>query len=124
MKKLLIILTHLFGAFWLVFGLNGFLHFFPLPEPSGMTAEFMQALHNAGYVMPIIYGTQIVAGTLLLLRRYVPLALLILGPVVLNILLYDLFLNLSGLGTGIVITAIYAALLAVHRDKFLAFIKP
>lgn len=124
MKKIFAPLMVIYGAFWLVFGVNGFLHFFPTPAPSGMAAEFMQALQNAGYVMPIVYGTQIISGALLLARRFIPLALLMLGPVVLNILLYDLFLNLPGLLIGSVLTAIYGVLLFEYRQKFIAFLKP
>ncbi|MCD8497067.1 MAG: hypothetical protein LRZ85_02665 [Alphaproteobacteria bacterium] len=124
MKTLLKLLGPLFGLFWMVFGLNGFLHFFSTPEPSTAGAEFSQVLQNTGYVMPLVYGTQVIAGTLLLLRRFIPLALLFLGPIVLNIILYDVFLNPAGLGIGIVLSAIYAALLAIHKEKFLAFLKP
>lgn len=124
MKKIFTPLTILYGAFWLAFGLNGFLHFFSLPTPSGEAAAFMQALQNAGYVMPIIYGTQIISGTLLMARRFIPLALLMLGPVVLNILLYDLFLNPSGLLIGAILGGIYGLLLFEYKSKFIAFFKP
>jgi hypothetical protein len=119
MKIFFMTLTAIYGLFWLVFGLNGFLHFFPVPEPTGEAAEFMQALMKAGYVMPIVYTTQIICGIMLLSRHLVPLALLLLGPVVMNVLLYDLFLNPSGLITGVAISIFYAALLFKSRNAFL-----
>jgi putative oxidoreductase len=124
MKTALKILTALFGLFWLVFGLNNFLHFFPVPEPSKAGADFMQALENAGYVLPIVYVAQIVAGLMLLIRRFLPLALLLLAPVIVNILLYDIFLNPSGLVIGGVIGALYATLLFDHRYKFTPLLTP
>lgn len=124
MKTALKIITALFGLFWLVFGLNNFLHFFPIPEPSQEGADFMRALENTGYVLPLVYGAQIIAGLLLLVRRFVPLALLVLAPIVANILLYDLFLNPSGLVIGGVIGALYAAVLFDHKHKFIPLLKP
>lgn len=124
MKTVLKIITALFGLFWLVFGLNNFLHFFPIPEPSQAGADFMQALENTGYVLPLVYGAQIIAGLLLLVRRFVPLALLVLAPIVANILLYDLFLNPSGLVIGGVIGVLYAAVLFYHKHKFIPLLKP
>ena len=84
----------------------------------------MQALENTGYVLPLVYGTQIVAGLLLLARRFVPLALLVLAPIVANILLYDLFLSPSGLVIGGVIGVLYAAVLFDHKQKFIPLLKP
>ena len=124
MKTALKIITTLFGLFWLVFGLNNFLHFFHIPEPSEAGAEFMQALKNTGYVLPLVYGTQIVTGLLLLALRFVPLALLLLAPIVANILLDDLFLNPSSLVIGCVIVALYAAVLFDHKHKFIPLLKP
>lgn len=124
MKTVLKIITALFGLFWLVFGLNNFLHFFAIPEPSQAGVVFMQALENAGYVLPLVYGAQIVAGIMLLARKFVPLSLLMLAPIVANILLYDLFLNPSGLVIGAVIGALYAAVLFDHKQKFIPLLKP
>lgn len=124
MKAALKIITALFSLFWLVFGLNNFLHFFPIPQPSQAGADFMYALENTGYVLPLVYGAQIVAGLMLLVRRFVPLALLVLAPIVVNILLYDLFLNPSGLVIGCVIGALYVAVLFDQKHKFIPLLKP
>lgn len=124
MKTALKIITALFGLFWLVFGLNNFLHFFPVPEASKAGADFMQALENTGYVLPLVYGAQVVAGLLLVIRRFVPLALLLLAPIVANILLYDLFLNPSGLVIGGVISVLYAPVIFDHKQKFIPLLKP
>jgi hypothetical protein len=124
MKTALKVITALFGLFWLVFGLNNFLHFFPIPEPSQAGADFMHALENTGYVLPLVYGAQVVAGLMLLARRFVPLALLLLVPIVTNILLYDLFLNPSGLAIGCMIGLLYTAVLFDHKHKFIPLLKP
>ena len=124
MKYIDIIVTAIFGLFWLIFGANGFLHFFTPPQPTGAAADFMQALEKTGYVMPLVYAAQIIAGLMLLTRYLVPLALLMLAPVVANIFLYDLFLNSAGLPSGVVITALYLFLLFTNKKYFMPFLKP
>lgn len=124
MKTALKIITAFFGLFWLVFGLNNILHFFPVPQPTQAGRNFMNALENTGYALPLVYGTQIVAGIMLLVRRFVPLALLLLAPIVANIMLYDLFLNPPGLAIGVVVSVLYAAILFDHRQKFIPLLKP
>ena len=119
MKHLMVWLRRVFGAFWLVFGLNGFLHFMPTPPASPEGAAFMQALADSGYMLPLIYGSQVVAGALLLANRYVTAGLLMLAPVVGNVLLYDCFLNPAGLAVGCVLAGLYAALITHYRRSFL-----
>lgn len=119
MRNLVSAFRVIYGTFWLIFGLNGFWHFFPIPQPAEQGAAFMAALESAGYVMPMVYGSQIVAGMLLLLGRYMPLALLILAPIVGNIVLYDAFLNPHGLVIGMIIMAIYLVLLYAQRKRFM-----
>src|SRR5438552_2879816 len=73
------------GFVFTVFGLNGFLHFIPQPPMSGPPADFFMALFGTGYMVPLIMGTELVAGVLLLAGRFVPLALTLLAPVIVNI---------------------------------------
>lgn len=122
MQRFIFVIRLIYGLFWLVFGLNGFAHFFPTPAAQGEAANFMAALEGVGYVMPLVYVTQILVGILLLAGFYIPLALLMLAPVIGNILLYDLFLNPSGLAIGIVLLAIYGFLLYACRHAFLPLI--
>lgn len=124
MNKAFTVLTVIYGLFWLIFGLNGFVHFFPIPEPAGEAGELMTALTRSGYIIPLVYGSEIAGGILLLSLRFVPLGLLILAPVVFNILLYDLFLNPKGLFIGIILTAIHALLLWRVRPAFYPILKP
>lgn len=123
MNKIFIPLTVIFGLFWLIFGLNNFLNFFPIPEPSEQGAKFLNALNETGYAMPMVYGIQILAGAMLLTRKFIHFALLMLAPIVANIILYDLFLNPSGLVIGLIITALYLALVFERREKFIPLLQ-
>ena len=79
------IITHisrfLLGLIFLVFGLNGFLHFIPMPPPSGVAGQFLGAIFVSKYLL-VVSGLQVISGALLLINRYVPLALTILGPII------------------------------------------
>lgn len=88
MKKAFLVARLVLGLIFFVFGLNGFLHFLPqppLPEP-GM--KFVMALVESGYMMNLVKGLEVIAGAMLLTGYFVPLALLILAPIVVNIFLF------------------------------------
>ncbi|WP_438022870.1 DoxX family protein [Sorangium sp. So ce233] len=80
------------GLVFLVFGLNGFLNFLPHPPVPEAAASFAGALAASGYLLPLLKGTEVVAGALLLSNRYVPLALALLAPIVVNIVAFHTFL--------------------------------
>jgi len=108
----------LLGAAFTVFGLNGFLHFLPMPAPSGLAAVYMGGLAATGYMFPLIKGTEVITGLLLLGNRYVPLALTILAPVVVNIVAFHAFLAPAGLGLPLVLTALGIYLAYTERAAF------
>ncbi|WP_437955050.1 DoxX family protein [Sorangium sp. So ce119] len=81
------------GLVFLVFGLNGFLQFLPQPPIPEAAASFAGALAASGYLLPLLKGTEVVAGALLLSNRYVPLALALLAPIVVNIVAFHTFLT-------------------------------
>ena len=83
----------------------------------------MGALRATGYILPIMYASQVLTGAMLLSRRFVPLALIVLAPITLNIILYDLFLNPSGLVIGSMVCALHVGLFYINRQVFLPFLK-
>lgn len=90
--KLPLVARIFLGLVFTVFGLNGFLQFMPMPELPPAGGAFLGALVQTGYMFPLIKGTEVVAGLLLLFGRFVPLALTLLAPVTVNILLFHLVL--------------------------------
>ena len=88
MKIVTLIARNLLGLMFLIFGLNGFLHFIPQPPPpAGLATQYLTVLSASHYMVPV-FALQLVGGVLLLANRFVPLALVLLGPVIVNILLY------------------------------------
>jgi putative oxidoreductase len=118
MKILILIARLLLGLSFVVFGLNGFLNFLSMgPMPAGLAGQFISALILSHYFW-VVAALQLVGGLLLLVNRFVPLALVLLGPVIVNILLYHLFLNSAGSAPAIVIALLWFIVFYAHRQYF------
>jgi uncharacterized membrane protein YphA (DoxX/SURF4 family) len=118
MKILTLIARLLLGLTFVVFGLNGFLNFLSMgPMPSGLAGQFIGALILSHYYW-VVAALQLVGGVLLLVNRFVPLGLVLLGPVIVNIILYHVFLNPVGIGLAIVVTILWFIVFYAHRQYF------
>jgi putative oxidoreductase len=106
MKIASTIARYLLGFIFLTFGLNGILHFIPMPPPTGVAAQFFGALFVSRFYV-VIFLLQIIAAVLLLANRYVPLALTILGAVIVNILCLHIFMAPAGLPLAVVVTVLW-----------------
>src|SRR6266852_9077024 len=111
------IARYLAGVIFLVFGLNGFLNFIPLPPPGGIAGQFMSALYATHYLW-VIFAFQLVAGVLLLVNRYVPLAVAMLAPVIVNILCFHAFMAPSGLPLALFVAVLWAVIFIEVRPAF------
>ncbi len=111
------IARYLAGAIFLVFGLNGFLHFIPLPPPGGIAGQFMGALFVSHY-LTLIFGVQVIAAVLLLANRYVPLALAVLAPVIVNILCFHALMAPSGLPLALFVAVLWVLTFVDVRTAF------
>ena len=117
MKIVVTLCRILLGLLFTVFGLNGFLHFIPMPPPQGVAGQFMGAMFVSHYLIPI-FALQTIGGVLLLANRFVPLALTLLAPIIVNIILYHLTMDLKGLGLALVTVALWAVLIYRERATF------
>jgi putative oxidoreductase len=115
------ILTHisrfLLALIFLIFGLNGFLHFIPMTPPSGVAGQFLGSMFVTKYLL-FVFAIQFLGGVLLLINRYVPIALTILGPIILNILLFHGLMNPAGLGLALLVTILWSVVLGSVRSAF------
>jgi putative oxidoreductase len=117
MKTTSTIARYLAGVIFLVFGLNGFLHFIPLPPPAGVAGQFMWALFVSHY-LTLVFGVQVIAAVLLLANRFVPLALAVLAPVLVNILAFHALMAPSGLPFALFVTVLWALIFVDVRTAF------
>jgi hypothetical protein len=118
MKIVVLIARLLLGLVSVVFGLNGFLNFLSMgPMPAGLAGQFVGALVLSHYFW-VVAGLQIAGGALLLANRFVPLALVLLGPVIANIICYHVFLNPNGAVPAAVVTALLLIVFYGKRQYF------
>jgi len=112
-----VIARYLAGVIFLVFGLNGFLNFIPLPPPGGIAGQFMGALYVSHYLW-VIFAFQVIAGVFLLVNRYVPLAVAVLAPVIVNILVFHALMAPSGLLLALIVAVLWAVIFIDVRPVF------
>lgn len=118
MKIVALIARILIGLLFLIFGLNGFLQFIPMKTfPTGLAGEFLTVLIQSHYVL-FVSALQIAGGALLLVNRYVPLGLTLLGPVIVNILLYHATMDRAGLPLAIVVAILWCVVAYRERQYF------
>jgi len=117
MKIASTIARYLLGFIFLTFGLNGFLHFIPMPPPTGVAAQFFGALFVSKFYV-VIFLMQIVPAVLLLVNRYVPLALTILAAVIFNILSFHIFMAPAGLPLAVFVTVLWFLVVSNVRPAF------
>ena len=123
MKTTIVIARLLLGLIFFTFGLNGFLHFIPASLPSRTAGQFVGALFVSHYLV-VVFLLQLVAAVLLLINRYVPLALALLAPIIVNILLFHLLMAPSGLALAIVVTVLWIVVFLSVRSAFTGLWQP
>jgi uncharacterized membrane protein YphA (DoxX/SURF4 family) len=114
----------LLGLIFFIFGLNGFLHFLSQPPMGEAPRAFFGALMKTGYMLPLLFATQTLVGALLLLNRFVPLALALIAPVIVNILLFHIFLDPSGIAMALLVLALELYLAWCYRGAYLPMLAP
>lgn len=103
-----------------IFGLNAFLNFIPqptMPLPEA-AAAFAGALAKSGYMMQLIGVTQLVVGAFLVANRFVPLALALFAPFMVNSVAFHLFLERSGLIMSVIFLGLELYLAWVYRHAY------
>src|ERR1700757_2229940 len=109
MRIAAVIARYLAGLIFLVMGLNGFLHFIPFPPPTGVAAQFIGALYVSHYLW-VIFAFQVIGGLLLLVNRYVPLAVALLAPGLVNILASHVLRAPAGLPMALFVAVLWTAI--------------
>jgi len=117
MRTASVIARYLEGVIFLVMGLNGFLHFIPFPPPQGVAGQFFGALYVSHYLW-VIFVFQVIPGALLLVNRYVPLALAMLAPVIVNILTFHVLMAPSGLPLALFVAILWVLIFIGVRPAF------
>jgi putative oxidoreductase len=117
MKIAVLIARILLGLIFVVFGLNGFLNFLHAPMPTGQAGQYMGVMFGSFY-MHFAFLVQLVGGLLLLSGQFIPLALVLLGPVIVNILLFHISFQPAGLPPGVLSTLLWFIIFFGYRRSF------
>ncbi len=123
-RKLPMVARILLGLAFFVFGLNGFLHFLPNPPLPAKAGELLGAFAASGYLLTLVKATETLCGLLLLSNRFVPLALTVLAPVLVNIIAFHAALAPAGLVLPLVLVTLEVYLAWSYRDLFAPVLRP
>ena len=123
MKITSVIARFLLGLIFLIFGLNGFFHFLSMPAPTGVAGQFMGALFISHF-LTVIFVIQLIGAVLLLVNRYVPLALTLLAPIIVNVLLFHLLMAPSGVPLAILVAVLWVLVFFSVRSAFAGLLQP
>lgn len=117
MKIAAVVARFFLALIFIVMGLNGFLQFIPVPPLPQVVVQFMTVMTVSGYMAPI-FALQIACGLLFLINRYIPLALTLIGPVIVNILLFHVLMQPAGIGPGVLTALCWFIVFYTVRDAF------
>lgn len=123
-KKILLIISILFGLMFINAGLNKFFNYMPVPEnlPEKMI-KAMTALMEIGWLLPLIAVAEIIGGLLFMINKFRALGAIIIFPIMIGIILTHIFVDTSGLPLAIVLLAINLWVIIENREKYLPMIK-
>lgn len=106
------------GLALVVFGANKFLHFIPMEAPTGDAGLFMNSLGASGYMFPIVGVLEVIIGIMLLMKKWVAFALVLLAPISVNITLFHLFLDMPGSPVALLILVFNGILIYKHWQQY------
>ena len=114
------VVRYLMGLPLVAFGLNGYFNFIPQPAPplAPGAAAFAGALMASGYMMPLIGTTQLIVGLLLVCNRFVPLAVVLFAPFMVNSIAFHATLEHTGLPMALIFLAMELYLAWVYREAY------
>ena len=123
-KKILLVVSILFGLLFINSGLNKFFHYMPMPQdvPEKMM-KMMTAFIEIGWLFPLVAIAEISGGILFMIPKYRALGAIIIFPVIIGILLTHIFIQPSGLPLALVVLAIELWVIIENREKYLPMIK-
>ncbi len=117
-SKVTMVLRIILGLILIIFGANKFAGFMPAPELPEAAGNFMSALFVAGYMIQLIGAVEVLVGLLLVFKKWVPFALLLLAPVSVNIIFFHLMLAPAAIGPGALLAILNVVLIYAYWDKY------
>jgi len=123
MKIAIIIIRTLMGLLFLFGSITYLFDLIKPPELTGTTKAFMEGMLATGYMMTLVKLTELVCGLAFVTGLFVPLASVVIAPVIVNIFLFNLFVDTSGLPISIFLVLANSFLGYAHWNKFKPMMK-
>jgi putative oxidoreductase len=123
-NKVTLVVRIVFGSMFVVFGLNGFLNFIPMPTPTPQAGEFLGALFKTGFIFPVIKSIEVLVGLSLLSNKFTSFALVALAPILTVIVLHNFVLDTSGIPMATSLIVMFGYLVYVHRSNYRQLFAP
>lgn len=123
MKHAPLVARIVLGLIFLIFGLNGFFNFLPMPPVPEQAGAFLGGLAGSGYMFPLIKGAEVIVALALLSGFFVPLALIVLAPITVNIVLFHGILAPAGMALPIVILVLHLYLAYANKEAYASVLK-
>lgn len=123
-KKILFVISLLFGLMFINSGLNKFFNYMPMPKdmPESML-KIMTAFMQIGWLMPLIAVVEITGGLLFITNKYRALGAIIILPIMIGIVVHHITTAPSGLPIVLPLLAINCWVIIENREKYLPMIK-
>ncbi len=102
----------------IIFGSNKFLHFMPMFQANIRAEHFFNGMINSGYLFPTLGVLEMLVGILLIARKAVPFALIVLAPISINIILFHIFLFPQGIGPGLIVFILNVYLVKKYWHRY------
>ncbi len=109
------------GLCFVIIGLNFWANWFQMPQEDGPAKRFLEAMEESGY-MHAVKTIEVSGGMMMLVGFKLPLALMLLGPVIANIFLFHSCLDRRGLPVATMLVVLEGFLLFMYRDSFAGII--
>jgi putative oxidoreductase len=116
-------IRYVFGVAMTFFGISNLFQLLPQHDFPAEAGKLMLAFTESGYILQVVGLTQLFLGVALLLNRYIPLALLLFAPVVVNVLLFHLFLDIASIPMAMPVIGMTTFLFVYHKSQFLSLLK-
>lgn len=117
------VIRYLFGVAMTFFGISNLFQLLPPHQFAGEAGRLMDSFTQSGYILQAVGLTQLLLGLALLLNRFIPLALLLFAPIAINVLLFHLFLDASGIFMALPVIGITIFLFMYHKSNFISLLK-
>ena len=118
MKIAVVVVRTLMGLLFIFASIVVLFKLVPQPEQTGAVKVFMDGVIATGYLMTLIKVTELVCGIAFVTGRFVPLASIVIAPVIVNIFLFHAFVDTSGLPVAIFLVLANLFLGYSNWDKY------